>query len=318
MVNEQTFKTAFSGFNKQEVIEYINTLNREKDNYTNKLNVRISELENIAAEQKAAIKTKNKEIEKLLDQVDEAQGRVGGKLGEMSRLVDEMTAGERSLKENFNKKEASYKFEIKKLEMEIKKLKSSLQEKEETFTKETADIKISSQIAINDAKEKCIMEIDDLKREHEEKIKNEICRFEEQRQAHNKEISALKDAHKQEIIQVESSNKKAIEIARAEVSEIKASLDSARAIEEEARIRASKMIADTRMQCDDMRKRMEKEVADLREESMSIVDKEITLRKNEVREAYKKLQEIMDAVDNSKEKFAGECDRIKQSLQGLL
>lgn len=315
MANEQMFKTAFSGFNKVEVTEYLNSINEKRAKDIDNLNSRIAELETALAGQHNTIKAKNNEIEGFLDELNKARKQAAGKLSEMSGLVEELNKNETAMRKDFDIKEADYKAQILSLKKTIEDNRSAFEEEKEKL----ADKNKSDLERLKAEGEKVREQIERSHREEISKLKGDFdMKIKQLTRQHFEEINSIKDQHKDELIQIENNNKKAIEFAKAEVGEIKASLDSARAIEEDSRVRAAKMEAETRRQCEDMRRRCEGEIAQRREEAMLIVDREINLRRNEVRDAYKKLQEIMDAVDSSRESFVNDCDRIKQYLQGIM
>lgn len=162
MVNDKMFRTAFSGFDKKSVMNYLTELEAQNAADMEELNSRLAELENTAAKQHNLIKAKNDEIAKLLDELEISGKRASGKLGEMSALIDEMTKNERSLRKEFDIKEADYKNQILKLE-------NTLENNQATFEKGKAllaDARVKADKMIADAQIKC----EDIKERNEKEL----------------------------------------------------------------------------------------------------------------------------------------------------
>lgn len=220
MTNYRMFRSAFSGYNKDDVLKYVETQREQHQKDIDDLNARIDELESAAAKNRSVIKSKNEEIEKLLDELDKARKRAGGKLSEMSELVEEMSNNERSLRKDFEGKEAEYKEQI-------------------------------------------------LKLEH------------------------------------------TIDAGYATFERGKASLA-------DAKVRADKIIEDARVECTYMKEDCEKEIAQYKAQEFEKVDKEVALKKADVEEAMKKLKELHDLIDTTRDRFSEECNNIQYALKVLL
>ena len=73
---------------------------------------------------------------------------------------------------------------------------------------------------------------------------------------------------------------------------------------------AEKLLNETRIQCDETRKRNEEEIAIRREAAQ----KELEEYEGKVAKAQECLNELVSLIDCNRDRFVLECDRVKQAL----
>lgn len=310
MINQKMFKTAFSGFDKNEVMNYLKSQNEQRETDIAVLNNRISELENTVASQSGIIKSKNQEIESLLDKLEVIQKQDVGRLSQMTKLVDELTIKEMKLNRELDKSQKEYKSEITGLKSELSKTKENY---ESELTRIKKEAKESLETQKNELEQQLIIEVGQLKKAIKSEQERNRLQVEELRKAHINEINRLNDSHKKELKQTEEYGRQA-----AQNAILKEAHDASKDIEMEARFNADKILCEARMQCDEMRHRTAVELAERREHILSSAEKELKERMKEIEATSKKLREIMDAVESNRNKFSIECERIKESLKRFM
>lgn len=308
MAGGQMFKSSMSGFNKKEVLDYIEALNKQKDSQISLLKSEIEELESIINSQKEMITSKDGQISELLCDVEAAQQTAAEKYLEIAQLMDKMAQGEQQLeqqlKETIERKEDEFTEQLDKKDVEIfevrQQLKQAIESKESLIAIKDRDI-----AAVRDEMDK---RIDEIKGEYEGIISAV-------RQESGVKIRDMREKHRQEIYDVKCKNERALVSAKAELEEIRASLESARIVEDNARVRAEKMILGAQQQCDEMKIHLKRDMELKRAEALKMIDAEVEFRRAEALEASRRMQNIVSAIRESKEQFARECDEIVHTLE---
>lgn len=337
MADMQMFKSAMGGFNKQEVMEYIQKLERDQTRKLDVLANQIKGMEHSLTESQNIAKDKEIQVRNLYQEVEKAQMSEAQKYNEISELMEKMTKGEKALKDTIEQMEMDFnnRLSIKNRELEstneqLKEKDAELsgkqiqfQEAKEEYKKQQlmleqaiGDLENREEKAQAELREKNMeivkarQELDTVRREYNQKI-TQIERD------YSEKVQQAKAEQVQKVSEMNNKYQVAMDSAKDEIFQIRDSLENARLIEENAKKRANELIEEAKKCSSDLIDRTQNEIEVKRAEAFRDIDRQLEEKRSQLAETKRILELTATAIKDCKNRFNSECDKIEKQLGNL-